>query len=129
MTGQPGQFAYEGLDRVMHERARLGILSCMAGAEVDLTFRDLKELCDLTDGNLSRHLHALEDSGIVEIRKQSPAPEHGKRSQTLVSFTEAGKERFLDYVDLLESIARDSVKKLRQPRRRRVVPLPEGGVS
>jgi len=118
-----GEFAHEGLDRVMHERARLGILSCMAAAEGDLTFTDLKELCDLTDGNLSRHLSALEEAGIVRIKKRAK----GSRPATFVGFTKAGREKFLDYVDLLESIARASADHLRAPGGDDPVPVPEGG--
>ena len=51
-----GQFAYEGLDRVIHERARLAILSSLASHDAGLSFNDLKDLCALTDGNLSRQL-------------------------------------------------------------------------
>src|SRR6185369_17624040 len=55
-----GRFAYEGLDRVIHERARLSILTSLITNPKPLTFGDLKELCALTDGNLSRHLRVLE---------------------------------------------------------------------
>jgi DNA-binding transcriptional ArsR family regulator len=109
MSARKGRFAYEGLERVMHERARLGILSCMAASGVELTFNDLKELCDLTDGNLSRHLRALEDAGIIRIRRDSK----GRRPVTLVGFTREGRVRFLDYVDLLQSIVKESTGRLK----------------
>ena len=53
-SGAAGRYAYEGLDRLIHERARLAILSSLASNEAGLTFNDLKDLCALTDGNLSR---------------------------------------------------------------------------
>ena len=55
-----GRFAYEGLDRVIHEKARLGVLTSLMAHPKGLVFADLKRLCGLTDGNLSRHLQVLE---------------------------------------------------------------------
>jgi DNA-binding transcriptional ArsR family regulator len=65
----PGRFAYDGLDRALHERARLGIMTALAFHPAGLLFADLKRLCALTDGNLSRHLDVLRDAGLVEIWK------------------------------------------------------------
>ncbi|MEX0585264.1 MAG: helix-turn-helix domain-containing protein, partial [Pirellulales bacterium] len=64
-----GRFAYLGLERVMHEKARLGILTSLVGHAAGLLFTDLKELCALTDGNLNRHLKVLQDAGLVEVLK------------------------------------------------------------
>src|ERR1700691_942277 len=64
-----GRFAYEGLDRVIHERARLSVLTSLLTNPKGLTFRDLKQLCALTDGNLNRHLRVLEKAKMVEIAK------------------------------------------------------------
>src|SRR5271163_5155245 len=64
-----GRFAYEGLDRVIHERARLSVLTSLLTNPKGLTFGDLKQLCALTDGNLSRHLHVLNQAKLVEIVK------------------------------------------------------------
>ena len=64
-----GRFSYAGLDRVMHEKARLGILASLAAHAGGLLFNDLKQLCSLTDGNLSRHLAVLSEAGLVEIWK------------------------------------------------------------
>ena len=64
-----GRFAYDGLDRVLHEKARLGIVTSLATRAEGLLFSDLKGLCHLTDGNLSRHLTVLQDAGVVEIHK------------------------------------------------------------
>src|ERR1700732_1680567 len=81
-----GRFAYEGLERVIHEKARLGILASLASKPDGLLFGDLKELCSLTDGNLSRHLQMLQEAGLVEVWKGFKK----NRPQTLVRVTELG---------------------------------------
>src|SRR5256884_2860528 len=85
----PGRFAYEGLDRVIHERARLSVLTSLAAHPKGLAFGDLKQLCRLTDGNLSRHLRILEESGLVEITKRF----RDHRPQTTCRLTAAGRDR------------------------------------
>ena len=92
--------AFDGLDRVMHEKARLGILTCLLKKRDGLTFNDLKAACDLTDGNLSRHLETLAEAGLVEITKGK----NGRRPQTLARLTAEGAKRFVDYLALLEGI-------------------------
>ena len=57
-------FSYEGLDRVIHEKARLGVLASLMAHPKGLAFANLKQLCGLTDGNLSRHLQVLQDAGL-----------------------------------------------------------------
>ena len=96
----PGRYAYEGLQRVIHEKARLGITASLAAHPEGLLFNDLKELCTLTDGNLSRHLQALEKAGVVEIHKGFK----DGRPQTLCRLTVDGRRRFLDYIAVLESV-------------------------
>ena len=83
------RFAYEGLDRVIHERARLSILTSLVTSPRGLTFNDLKQLCALTDGNLSRHLSVLEKGKMVEISKghehnRPRSEEHTSELQSLV---------------------------------------------
>jgi DNA-binding MarR family transcriptional regulator len=102
----PGRFAYDGLDRVMHEKARLGILTSLAVHPNGLVFGDLKELCALTDGNLSRHLAVLADAGLVEVWKGV----HRNRPQTLCRLTPEGKRRFLEYVAVLEHVVVDAAR-------------------
>src|SRR3954467_5020973 len=85
-----GRFAYEGLDRVIHERARLSILTSLITNPKPLTFLDLKQLCRLTDGNLSRHLRVLEFAKIVEIEKGHER----NRPQTVCRITSAGRKRY-----------------------------------
>ena len=60
----PGSYAYEGLDRVLHEKARLGILTALQARFDGILFTDLKGLCSLTDGNLSRHVSVLQEAGL-----------------------------------------------------------------
>ena len=62
-------FSYDGLDRVIHEKARLGLLTSLMAHPKGLAFADLKQLCGLTDGNLSRHLGVLQEAGLVEVTK------------------------------------------------------------
>jgi DNA-binding transcriptional ArsR family regulator len=97
-------FAYEGLDRVIHERARLGILTSLLTHPGGLSFADLKQLCGLTDGNLSRHLSVLEENGIVAIAKGTER----NRSLTLCRITAAGRKRFLEYLATLEGVVQDA---------------------
>ena len=66
---EQGRFAYEGLDRVIHEKARLSVLTSLVAHPKGLVFGDLKQMCGLTDGNLSRHLQVLQEAGLVAIEK------------------------------------------------------------
>ena len=99
-----GRFSYEGLDRVMHEKARLGILASLAAHTGGLVFNDLKQLCSLTDGNLSRHLAVLSEAGLVEIWKGTSGP----RPQTMYRLTVLGRQRFTDYIGVLEKVVADA---------------------
>lgn len=101
-----GRYAYDGLERVIHEKARLSIMTSLATHPRGLVFCDLKDLCSLTDGNLSRHLATLQESGLVEIWKGS----HRNRPQTLVRLTAAGRQRFLEYIAVLEGIVADALQ-------------------
>lgn len=101
---QAGRFAYDGLERVMHEKARLGILTSLSLHPEGLAFTELKELCALTDGNLSRHLSALEEAELVEVQKSFL----GRRPQTLCRLTRKGKRRFLAYLEELERVVADA---------------------
>lgn len=105
-VGESGRYAYDGLDRVFHEKARLGILSSLAANPDGLTFNDLKELCALTDGNLSRHLRLLQDTATVEIEKGFV----NNRPQTLVRLTAKGRKRFMQYVETLEQVVSDALR-------------------
>src|SRR4051812_4278563 len=101
----PAPFAYEGLERVIHERSRLSILSSLAAHAEGLVFNDLKTLCALTDGNLSRQIQILQEAGLVEVWKGF----HKKRPQTMVRFTPNGKKRFLEYIAVLEDVVSNAI--------------------
>jgi DNA-binding MarR family transcriptional regulator len=100
-----GRFAYDGLDRVFHEKARLGILTSLVAHPRGLVFADLKELCALTDGNLSRHLQVLHEAGFIEINKGFER----NRPQTFCLLTIEGRRRFLEYINVLESVVADAL--------------------
>lgn len=102
-----GRFAYEGLDRVMHEKARLGIMASLAAHDGGLLFNDLKQLCALTDGNLSRHLAVLSEAELVEIWKGTA----GNRPQTMYRLTAEGRTRFAEYIGILEKVIADAQTK------------------
>ena len=91
---------YAALEKIFHEPNRMAIVSALAGAAHGLTFNDLKEDCDLTDGNLSRHLKALEEAKAVRIEKTFV----GSRPQTTVFLSATGRESFIQYLKALEEV-------------------------
>jgi DNA-binding HxlR family transcriptional regulator len=102
--GRAGQFAYEGLDRTIHERARLAVLTSLIANPAGLVFGDLRRLCGLSDGNLSRHLQVLTEAGLVEVTKSFEQ----NKPQTHCRITETGRVRYLDYLAVLEQVVRDA---------------------
>jgi DNA-binding MarR family transcriptional regulator len=103
-SSSEGRFAYEGLDRVIHERARLSVLTSLITNPKGLAFNDLKQLCALTDGNLSRHLSVLESAKMVEIIRGHDR----NRPQTICRITASGRKRYLEYLATLEQVVRDA---------------------
>jgi DNA-binding transcriptional ArsR family regulator len=89
------------LNAVIHERARLGIMSALA-ARTAMTFSELKALLDLTDGNLSVHLRILEQAGYVAIEKKFV----DRKPQTTVKVSKKGRLAFEHYVEVLEEIVK-----------------------
>ncbi len=87
------------LDRLIHERIRLGIVSALAAGEA-LSFNDLKRLLDTTDGNLSVHARKLEDAGYVACLKSF----EGRTPKTEYRLTEAGRQALEAYLDQMERI-------------------------
>jgi DNA-binding transcriptional ArsR family regulator len=118
---QSGRFAYEGLDRVLHEKARLGIMTSLVTRPEGLLFSELKRLCALTDGNLSRHLDVLREARLVDVWKGF----ENRRPQTLCRLTPEGRQRFLAYLEELEHVIRDAMPKAAR-RAERVPDLPPG---
>jgi DNA-binding transcriptional ArsR family regulator len=98
---QPAQAATKAvnLDRLIHDRTRLAIISALAASNT-LTFTELKTLLDLTDGNLSVHARKLEDAGYVTCMKGF----EGRLPKTQFSLTEAGHRALRQYLDHMEAI-------------------------
>ncbi len=91
------------LDRLVHERVRLGILSALAASE-SLSFTALKHLLDLTDGNLSVHARKLEDAGYIACDKYFD----DRTPRTEFKLTEEGRAALTDYLDQMEAIIKAS---------------------
>lgn len=108
---EKGRFAYDGLDRIMHEKARLSVLTSLLTRADGLLFTDLKTLCDLTDGNLSRHLKALEEEGLITVQKSFC----NNRPQTRCILTIQGRERFITYLTELERVIHDAASATNVP--------------
>ncbi len=101
------------------------MLASLAAHPQGLRFNDLKRLCGLTDGNLSRHLALLQASGVVEILKDF----HRQRPRTTCRITAEGRTRFAAYLNQLEQVIADAaaaVPPVRAPRRAPPLPLPQG---
>jgi DNA-binding transcriptional ArsR family regulator len=100
----PGRFSYDGLERAIHEKARLGILTSLITHESGLSFNDLKSLCSLTDGNLNRHLEALREAGLIETEREQSTG----RAATICRITATGRKRFLEYLEELRRVVDDA---------------------
>ena len=101
-----GRFAYEGLDRIFHEKARLGIMTSLTTQPEPLSFGELAALCALSDGNLNRHLAVLSEAGFVKVTREG----RGRASRTLCAVTRAGQKAFLEYLKELERVIADAVE-------------------
>jgi len=97
------------LERLFHEPNRLAILSTLCAARDGLTFTELRDACRLTDGNLNRHLKALEEGGVVRIRKAFV----DAKPRTTVSLTRDGLTRFSLYLDALAAVLQDAKRAAR----------------
>ena len=96
-------FAYDALDSVIHERARLSVLTSLVTHPKGLGFAELKVMCALTDGNLSRHLQVLRVAKLIEITKDVD----NNRPHTFCRITTNGRKRYLEYLAVLEQVIRD----------------------
>ncbi len=102
------RFAYDGLDRVIHEHARLSVLTSLMTHPRGLSFTELKQMCALTDGNLSRHLLVLEEAKLVTVSKGY----ENSRPQTIMRISASGRKRFIDYLAVLERVVVDAAAAL-----------------
>jgi predicted ArsR family transcriptional regulator len=98
------RYAYDGLDRVIHERARLSLLTSLVTHARGLTFAELKQFCALTDGNLNRHLQVLEEAKLIGVSKTMDQ----NRPQTTCRITALGRKRYMDYLSVLEQVLTDA---------------------
>jgi DNA-binding transcriptional ArsR family regulator len=122
MAEQKGRFAYDGLDRIIHEKARLSVLTSLVSHSKGVAFTDLKQLCGLTDGNLSRHLQILCEAGLVLVEKSFI----DNRPHTVCRISAEGRRRYLEYLGVLEQVVRDAATAAKRQRtaaaRRGLVP-------
>jgi DNA-binding HxlR family transcriptional regulator len=115
---EDGRFAYEGLDRVIHEKARLSVLTSLVAHPKGVVFGELKRMCGLTDGNLSRHLQVLHEAGLVAIEKGYDQ----NRPQTICRLTSSGRNRYLNYLEVLEQVVRDAASAAKMASTRKLKP-------
>ena len=121
---ESGNYSYDRLDRVLHEKARLAILTSLLAHPDGLRFNELKELCTLTDGNLSRHLQTLKEEALVEIWKGF----ENNRPQTLCRLSAQGRERFLGYLEELERVVKQAAEGSANTEAARVAAIPRGWI-
>ncbi len=94
------------LNRVIHEKGRLAIMSALAAAP-ELTFTELRDLLNMTDGNLTTHIRTLQQEGFVSVAKSY----QNNRPLTSCALTAAGRKAFAQYIDLLDQIVRQNKPK------------------
>jgi DNA-binding MarR family transcriptional regulator len=91
------------LDRVIHEKGRLAIMSMLA-ANPELSFTEMRDSLGMTDGNLTTHIRTLQEVGYVSVTKSF----QNNRPLTTCSLTSSGKKAFTNYIDLLEQIVQQT---------------------
>ncbi len=91
------------LDRVIHEKGRLAIVSMLA-ASPELSFTELRDSLGMTDGNLTTHIRTLQEAGYLSVTKSF----QNNRPLTTCALTAAGKQAFTRYINLLEQIVQQS---------------------
>ncbi len=106
---------YAQLKRVFHEPNRMAIVSALASAPSGLSFSDLKKECDLTDGNLSRHLSTLQEANVVQIDKKFV----GVKPRTTVTLTRRGRADFVEYLNNLATVLLKASEAIENPAKAR----------
>jgi len=94
------------LDRLIHEKGRLAIMSMLAAAP-ELSFTEMRDALAMTDGNLTTHIKALQQEGYITVAKTY----QNRRPLTTCSLTAAGRKAFAEYINLLEEIVRQNKSK------------------
>jgi DNA-binding MarR family transcriptional regulator len=87
------------LDRVIHEKGRLAIMSLLA-ASPELSFTELRDTLNMTDGNITTHIRTLQEAGYISVAKSY----QNNRPLTTCSLTVPGRKAFTTYINLLEEI-------------------------
>ena len=93
------------LDRVIHEKGRLAIMSMLA-ASPELSFTEMRDALGMTDGNLTTHIRTLQEEGYISVAKSF----QNNRPLTTCSLTAAGRKAFASYINLLEQILQQAKK-------------------
>lgn len=104
----PEENPFHALEKIFHEPNRLAILSALCARDLGMTFSELKTACNLTDGNLNRHLKVLKESKVIRVKKAFVA----EKPRTTVFLTSHGLDRFSEYLEALSSVivqARDAL--------------------
>ena len=91
------------IDRVIHEKGRLAIMSMLA-ASPELSFTELRDTLGMTDGNITTHIRTLQEAGYLSVTKSF----QNNRPLTTCSLTPSGKKAFTHYINLLERIIRQN---------------------
>jgi len=99
---------YDALEKIFHEPNRLAIMSAVCASDRGLSFNELKETCNLTDGNLNRHLKVLEDAKAVRIEKKFVEV----KPRTTVIITGTGLDRFNEYLAALSEVLKKAINAL-----------------
>ena len=98
--------AFLQLDRVIHEKGRLAIMSMLA-ATPELSFTEMRDALAMTDGNLTTHIRTLQEAGYVAVAKSY----HNNRPLTTCTLTPGGKKAFTSYINLREKIIQQNKPK------------------
>lgn len=112
--------AFQALEKIFHEPARLAIMSALCAASDGVTFSELKGTCELTDGNLNRHLKVLKENHVVRVQKAFV----DDKPRTTVTITSKGLDRFNDYLEALADVMKQARKAL--PREKKARSAPNG---
>ena len=116
---------FEALEKIFHEPNRLAIMSALCAADEGLSFTELKEQCNLTDGNLNRHLKVLQETGAVNIKKAFV----DDKPKTTVSISANGLKRFNEYLTALSEVLAVAQKSLPAENKVRAVPIGKTAIA
>ena len=110
---------FQALEKIFHEPNRLAIMSALCAADDGLSFSELKQACDLTDGNLNRHLKVLKESDAVRVTKAFV----DDKPRTTVCLTDTGLNRFNEYLEALAAVVAQARDALPAKKKSAVAPL------